>query len=301
DATITGSDADFDGSYFESTSIPTTTTKRKHTPSKSSNTKKILKQSVNNAITSPITIDHETSQEEKEETVLQSPKISSVWKYAKRSRDKKYAICLLCDKHISTVNWSTTSIRRHLIEVHDTQELILSDDNKKKTSTISQRLKEKFHKLSVKAIIKDNLPFNAFNNTGLSKLIQEAIPGYRPIHRNAVARKIKRLYSKHRNKLIEQLKLIETLTITLDFWSDRTNRGFLVVTEGLNILHKINRIVTDGASNLSKAVSLIKTNAQHIWCIGHRLHLAVTNALALWPKKQKRNIDESNQGKKINS
>ncbi|CAF3158305.1 unnamed protein product, partial [Rotaria sp. Silwood2] len=52
---------------------------------------------------------------------------------------------------------------------------------------------------------------------------------------------------------------------------------------------------TDGAPNLSKAISLIETNAQHIWCIGHRLHLAVTNALALWPKKQKKNVDGSNQ------
>ncbi|CAF3926623.1 unnamed protein product [Rotaria sp. Silwood1] len=330
----TDKDSDIDDSHFESTSISTTKKKRKHAPSKNSNKKKILKQSVNSIATSTITIDHETSEEE-EETVHKSTEVSSIWKYAKRSKNKKYAICLLCDKHISTANWSTSSVRRHLIEIHNIQEVALPDDNKNKTSTISKRLKEKFHKLSVEAIIKDNLPFKAFEKAGLSKLLQEAIPGYRPIHRNVATRKIKRLHSIHRNKLIEQLKLIETLAITLDFWSDRISRAFLVVTghfynndhqlkskilifcsfdhrhtseqiskilkkklEALNILHKINRIVTDGAPNLSKAISLININAQHIWCIGHRLHLAVTNALALWPKKRKQNVGELNQDAK---
>ncbi|CAF1308555.1 unnamed protein product [Rotaria sordida] len=240
DATITGSDSDIHDSHFESTSISTTKKKRKHAPSKNSNKKEILKQSVNSITTSTITIDHETSEEE-EETVHESPKVSSIWKYAKRSKNKKYAICLLCDKHISTANWSTSSVRRHLIEIHNIQEVALPDDNKNKTSTISKRLKAKFHKLSVEAIIKDNLPFKAFEKAGLSKLLQEAIP------------------------------------------------------EALNILHKINRIVTDGAPNLSRAISLININAQHIWCIGHRLHLAVTNALALWPKKRKQNVGELNQ------
>ncbi|CAF4221076.1 unnamed protein product, partial [Rotaria sordida] len=180
DATITGSDSDIHDSHFESTSISTTKKKRKHAPSKNSNKKKILKQSVNNITTSTITIDHETSQEEEEEeeeeTVHKSPKVSSIWKYAKRSKDKKYAICLLCDKYISTANWSTSSVRRHLIEIRNIEEVVLPDDNKNKTSTISKRLKAKFHKLSVEAIIKDNLSFNAFNKNGLSKLIQEAIP-----------------------------------------------------------------------------------------------------------------------------
>lgn len=42
-------------------------------------------------------------------------------------------------------------------------------------------------------------------------------------------------------------------------------------------------------------------DADHIWCIAHRLHLVVTNALALWPKKKRKNpVDGPNQGKKIN-
>jgi hypothetical protein len=161
--------------------------------------------------------------------------------------------------------------------------------------------------------------------------------GYDPVHRNVVTRRLKRLNHQKHNKLIEDLKKIETIAITMDFWSDRTNRSFLVITghyytndhqqkskiltfcsfdqrhtadqiakivkkklQELNILHKVNRIVTDGARNLSSAIVSINLNADHIWCIAHRLHLVVTNALALWPKKRKDSDDVLNEGEKIN-
>ena len=56
------------------------------------------------------------------------------------------------------------------------------------------------------------------------------ILGYRPVHRNVVTRRLKRLLRQKQNKLIEELKHIETITITMDFWSDRSNRSFLVIT-----------------------------------------------------------------------
>jgi len=65
----------------------------------------------------------------------------------------------------------------------------------------------------------------------------------------------------------------------------------------LNILHKVNRIITDGAKNLSNAIASLGLNADHIWCIAHRLHLVVTNGLALWPKKKKA-VGALNQGMK---
>ena len=103
---------------------------------------------------------------------------SPVWQYAVRSEDKSYATCRLCDKRISTSNWSTSSLRRHLIQMHNKSELMLSKKHKRNvTPDAPQRVREKFHKLSVEATIKDSLPFNAFNKPGLSRLIEEAIPG----------------------------------------------------------------------------------------------------------------------------
>ena len=149
-----------------------------------------------------------------------------------------------------------------------------------------------------------------------------------------VARHIRRLKREHYFKLIDRLKKEETVSITTDFWSDIHNRSFLVLTThscsetfelkseiidfssfpyrhtaveitrivtrklmALNIFHKVNRIVCDGAPNLVRAISLMNINAERVWCIAHRLHLLIASGLALWPKKKKKNADNPTDGK----
>lgn len=60
---------------------------------------------------------------------------------------------------------------------HHKYELIISNKNPEITLTTDPVVKEKIHRLSVEAIVKDNLPFNAFMKSGLKKLMKEAIPG----------------------------------------------------------------------------------------------------------------------------
>jgi hypothetical protein len=152
------------------------TNKRKNPPTKNSNKNKIVKNSSNNLTTSTINFDDETD-DNNEQNVEKSIESSLVWKFAKRNDDKKSATCLLCGKRLSTSNWSTTSIRRHLIQAHNKTQVILRSEKTEKASTIAATLKKKLHQLSVEAVIKDNLPFNAFMKSGLSKLIKEAVPG----------------------------------------------------------------------------------------------------------------------------
>ena len=108
------------------------------------------------------------------------------------------------------------------------------------------------------------------------------------------------------------------MSITIDFWTNRTNTSFLVLTahycisdfnlkskiltfsffnhrhtsiqrariitnklRKLDILHKVNRIVCDGAKNLSNAIETMNINCERIGYIAHRLHLVVTKGLAL--------------------
>ena len=157
--------------------------------------------------------------------------------------------------------------------------------------------------------------------------------GYQPIHRNTVVRRIKRLKRVHHTKLIEQLRNAETISITTDFWSNRMNNSFIVLTahycinefnlkskvvafssfkhrhtsvqiariitlklRNLNILHKVNRIVCDGAQNLSNAINSMNIGVERIWCVAHRLHLVVTKGLAFWPKKSKKQTNETDNG-----
>jgi len=158
--------------------------KRKQAPTKNLNNKKIPKMSINNTTTaSSITIisdadDTDDPDDNDDIDIQQVKEPSPVWQYATRSNDRSYANCSLCNRRISTANWSTTSVRRHLVQVHNKTELMLPNEGKgKNSSKISQELKEKLHKLSVEAIIRDNLPFTAFHKSGLSNLIQEAVPG----------------------------------------------------------------------------------------------------------------------------
>ena len=55
--------------------------------------------------------------------------------------------------------------------------MILPNARKTNQSTIAKNIHNKLHQLAVEAVIRDDLPFNAFQKPGLSKLIQEASPG----------------------------------------------------------------------------------------------------------------------------
>ncbi|CAF3363162.1 unnamed protein product [Rotaria socialis] len=298
------------------------TRKRKEVPQQKNVKKRKIDESFTNNPTRIAPTTYESDTDDDQSIQLGSFKVSSVWQYATRNY-KKFAQCTLCDKRISTSNWSTTYLRQHLIKKHNKTDLIIPDAQKNnKSCKVAKNVRDKLHQLAVEAVIRDGLPFNAFKKPGLSKLIEEATPGYRPPHRNHITRHIKRLERDHRSKLFEQLKSVDHISITTDFWSNRSNRCFLVITghyykpdfelksqvldfssfdqrhtsseiakiitcklRKLNILHKISRIVCDGAPNLAKAIDEMNISAKRIWCIAHRLHLVLTNGLALWPKK----------------
>ena len=108
---------------------------------------------------------------------LRTSKTSSVWRYAKRHGDRNFSECMLCAKRISTNNWSTTHLRRHLIEKHHKTDLTLPSAPKTNQITISKDIQRNLHRLAMEAVIRDGLPFNAFQRPGLSKFIEEASKG----------------------------------------------------------------------------------------------------------------------------
>ena len=116
-------------------------------------------------------------------THTQSKEPASVWQYAMRAADNTHAICRLCNKKITTANWSTTSMRRHLVQVHGRDDLVLVPESRRKNNPkIAAGLKDKLHKLSIEAIIKDSLPFDSFTKSGLAKLLEEAVPGRNSVY-----------------------------------------------------------------------------------------------------------------------
>jgi hypothetical protein len=128
--------------------------------------------------------------------------------------------------------------------------------------------------------------------------------------------------------LAEKLRDVEWMSITCDFWSNRTSKSFLVLTchylsstfelsntildfshfdqrhfadniadtihsklDRLGVLDSVTAVTCDGASNMKKAFDRFP-NVDRLWCIAHRLHLIVTNALGFWLKTPVAGLDD---------
>ncbi|CAF1535435.1 unnamed protein product [Adineta ricciae] len=92
--------------------------KRKKAPTKQFHQSKAAKTSVDSLATASSININEAEESNDENHSLQS---SAVWKYATRIKieGKQYAICFDCRAQISTNNWSTSALRRHLIVMHN--------------------------------------------------------------------------------------------------------------------------------------------------------------------------------------
>lgn len=153
--------------------------------------------------------------------------------------------------------------------------------------------------------------------------------GYQPPVRRTVQRHIKRLYNEHVNLLAKKLKMVKSMSVTTDLWSDKQLRSYLGLTghylneegqlestvlsftvfrqrhsadkigktiekvlDDLEIRDKTNTVTCDGAANICKAVDML--DVERIHCLGHKLHLTVCNALCLWVKDEQ-NVQLSSQ------
>ncbi|CAM4822508.1 unnamed protein product [Rotaria magnacalcarata] len=260
-------------------------------------------------------------------------RISEVWKYAIREDDPNYATCCLCKeyKRISTNNGSTSTLRRHLILKHKLKDLILPNiKTKRSTLSMDPIRKQQLHNLSVDCIVRDSRTFNDFEKPGIKRLLQEFIPGYDPPTRHTVIRRLKHLHVYHQKKLIEDLKNVHDISITMDLWSNKQMRSFLVITghyfcensgglrstvlnfstfdkqhlsseisraletklKELNILQKVTRVTCDGGRNVVSAIDNIHINVKRLWCVAHRLHLTITNGLGFWKVKKEESEDD---------
>ncbi len=152
-----------------------------------------------------------------------------------------------------------------------------------------------------------------------------------PPHRNQVSIQLKYLYSHHYQILKDELKEVDYIGLTIDFWSNRRCMSFLCITGhwykekmqydsqiihfssfnerhtssniahcikqsliSLDIYHKIVAITCDGGQNLIAACRLLGGGIKRIWCCAHRLHLSVINSLGIWNKEEAPDASASN-------
>ncbi|CAF1068170.1 unnamed protein product [Didymodactylos carnosus] len=153
-------------------------------------------------------------------------------------------------------------------------------ERKIKTNNTPLELKPKYYDLAINAVIRDGRAFNDLQKPGLLKFIQALAPGYQPPHRNIIGYRLKRLNSIHHQNLIEELKQVDTLSLTTDFCSFDKRHSSKEVTNVMNtklkklyIQNTVHCITSDGANNMTRALK----DVDGIWMKNKKNEVEINN------------------------
>ena len=176
------------------------------------------------------------------------------------------------------------------------------------------RRKQEIDDLIVNMIIQDTRPMSIVEDEGFLKLIKYLNPRYEMIARSTIRdKRLPSMYMKQKGQLKKELSEVQSVSVTTDSWTSNATESYTTITahyidgdwkqkskvlstrsEGkthtsenlaqelldcfkeFEIEDKVNYIVTDNASNITKAASQLKT---HHPCLAHTLNLAVKDAL----------------------
>ncbi|CAF1472314.1 unnamed protein product [Adineta ricciae] len=233
--------------------------------------------------------------------------------------------CKLCPTRIKKQIRSTANLRRHVGSVHGQKAFLFKSQLKERrseSSSLSNQFKARLDEKQVNAIILDSRPFNDFSKYGMRDFLTYTVPGYKPLHRTTVRKRISKLYHEHREKLRKILGGVSDLSLTTDIWKDSRHRCFIGITGhfydknytftsltlsfqmirgrhfairlakyikreilALDIQDKVRSITTDNAANIVGAISKVGIG-EHYSCMAHNLHLMVK--AILFPPEQKK-------------
>ena len=79
-------------------------------------------------------------------------------------------------------------------------------------------------------IIYCSLPLSIVENPGFRRFLKKADPKYVPTSRTTVVSKLSHMTASTQESMKTQLAGLETVSVTVDIWSDRKMRGYLGVT-----------------------------------------------------------------------
>ncbi|CAF3035694.1 unnamed protein product [Rotaria sp. Silwood2] len=149
----------------------------------------------------------------------------------------------------------------------------------------------------------------------MREFLATAIPGYKPLHRTTVRKRLRTLYIEHRRTLRKVLLNVSDLALTTDIWKDSRNRFYISLTGhfydkqlklisltlgfrllqgrhianrlakyikneimSLNIEEKVRCIITDNAPNVVSAIRKLGIGIHHS-CMAHNLNLVIKSTL----------------------
>ena len=130
-----------------------------------------------------------------------------------------------------------------------------SQISRKKTAKLSTEKKNELNNAVLNCIIKDGLSISVFSKPGMKEFLSKAVPGYTPPHRVTIAKHIGSSYKHYRNQLKKYFSDIDYLALTSDFWKNRSNSHYLILTA---------HFLDEDFKLLSIIISFRNFNGQHL-------------------------------------
>ena len=134
---------------------------------------------------------------------------------------------------IKTQDHSTTNLRRHVGAIHNRADLMYNSQKKyhqRKRSFISPEMKKILDEKHLQAIVIDSRAFNDFSRPGIRSFFSTALPGYKPLHRTTVRRRLRDKYIEHRRAVRSVFTDVSDIALTADTWNSVQHRHFISVT-----------------------------------------------------------------------
>ena len=193
--------------------------------------------------------------------------------------------------------------------------------HQRKRSVISPEMKKILDEKHLQAIVIDSRAFNDFSRPGIRSFFSTALPGYKPLHRTTVRRRLRDKYIEHRRAVRTVFTQVSDIALTADTWKSVRHRHFISVTAhffdkkfklisltlGFRVIdgrhgaarlarfinkeatffkirEKIRSITTDNAKNIVNAAYATGLGA-HVSCMAHNLNLIVKSVIV--PPKKK--------------
>jgi BED zinc finger len=238
---------------------------------------------------------------------MASAKLKRYFEFSSLEKNRMNGLCKLCHRNYKDLSGTYSNFlkhlkRKHLSEYQDS--FVRSDDDlsedidipkDQSTSNDPPHMDSKQGRIGLSIaknlIIKCNLPFSIVENPAFREFVKGCYPKWQPISAKKLKSDIVTSFKSRVDKVIgEALEKINSLTLTIDCWSDRRSRGFLGITghfideqmlpqaylidfvrlksphtgeniqrateyvlDRFNIKEKVYRIVTDNAASMIKA------------------------------------------------
>lgn len=220
---------------------------------------------------------------------------------------------------------SDTNIRNHLGKVHNKAEFLYPSQKSNyqpKARSINIEEKKIIDQAAIDAIVKDSLPFNHFQKTGMKNFLSIIKPGYQGVNRKTVRNRLELLYRQRRKTIKDELASVASISLTADLWKSPSRHHFICLTchyldatyqnksfvlsfrrfpekhsgenirsfiqseiQRMNLQGKIQSITTDNGSDIKSATNGASELGTRISCGAHNLNLVIKNGLWLFEKK----------------